>query len=111
MAVTGFELYTVASEYVTVDSIIWKRYMGRAIGMVELMMDANPQIAFAHRRSPFLPVGTFIRVPIDPELLLQKPKTLPQDSLWTDRAGYQLRGASGVSPAPDVIATEEPPTI
>jgi phage tail protein X len=96
--ITGFELYTVATEYVTVDLIIWKRYLGRAIGMVELMMDANPHLAFAHRRSPFLPVGVFVRVPIDPDLLLHKPKSLPQDSLWSDREGYRLRG-------------EAPPTI
>ena len=69
MAVTGFELHQVATEFVTVDLIIWKRYMARAPGMAELMMDANPHLAFAHRRSPFLPVGVYVRVPIDPGLL------------------------------------------
>lgn len=92
----------VTSEYVTVDLIIWKRYLGRASGMVELMMDANPHLATAHRRSPFLPVGVYIRVPIDPALLLGQPRTLPQDSLWTDQAGYQLRGQTGIG-APSVV--------
>ncbi len=101
MPVTGFELYVVQSEYVTVDLVIWKRYLGRAPGMVEIMMDANPHLATAHRRSPFLPVGVYIRVPIDPNLILGQPQTLPQDSLWTDRAGYQLRGQIGTG-APSV---------
>ena len=97
MGIVGFELYTIATEYVTADLIVWKRYLGRAPGIVEILLDANPQIAYAHRRSPFLPVGVYVRVPIDPDLILHKPKTLPQDSLWTDRSGYQLRGSPGVT--------------
>jgi len=90
MPITGFELYQVSSDYVTVDLIVWKRYRTRAPGIVELMMDANPQISHVHRTTPFLPVGTFVRVPIDPSLVIGRPQSLPQDSLWTDRAGYRL---------------------
>jgi phage tail protein X len=88
--IVGFELHKIASDFVTVDLIIWKRYRSRAQGMVELMIDANPQIAYVHRTTPFLPVGVYVRVPIDPALVLGKPPTLPQDSLWTDREGYTL---------------------
>ena len=105
MAVTGFELHQVASDCVTVDLIIWKRYLARAPGMTELMMDANPHLAFAHRRSPFIPAGVFIRIPIDESLMLGRPRTLPQDSLWTDRAGYQLRGQIGTPAAPVITPT------
>jgi phage tail protein X len=101
--VTGFELYVIESENVTVDLIIWNRYMARAPGMTELMMDANPHLAFAHRRSPFIPPGVYVRVPIDPSLMLGKPRSLPQDSLWTDRAGYRLRGEIGGPAAPAAI--------
>jgi phage tail protein X len=90
MGIIGFELHKVASDYVTADLIIWNRYKARAPGMVELMLDANPQLAYVHRFSPFIPVGVYVRVPIDPELVLGKPPTLPQDSLWTDREGYRL---------------------
>lgn len=103
MTIVGFELYAVATEYVTVSSIIWKRYLGRAPGMAELMMDANPQLATVHRRTPFIPVGVYVRVPIDPDLVLGKPKVLPQDSLWSDRQGYQLRGAPGPTALPAII--------
>lgn len=90
MTIKGYELVQVASDYVTADLIIWKRYKNRAPGMVEAMLDANPQLAFAHRRSPFIPPGTYIRVPIDPDLVAGKPKSLPQDALWTDRQGYRI---------------------
>ena len=90
MAVIGFELHKVLTEYVTVDLIIWKRYRSYARGMVELMTDANPQLAYVHRTTPFIPVGTYVRVPIDPALVLGKPPTLPQDNLWTDREGYRI---------------------
>ena len=90
MAIVGFELVQVGSEYVTADLIIWKRYKNRAHGMVEAMLDANPQLAYAHRVSCFIPVGTFVRVPIDPGLIAGKPTPMPQDALWTDRQGYQV---------------------
>ena len=90
MAVIGFELHKIMSDYVTADLIIWRRYRARAPGMVELMLDANPQLAYVHRFTPFIPPGTFVRVPIDPALVLGRPPPLPQDSLWTDREGYRL---------------------
>jgi phage tail protein X len=90
MAITGFELWQVASEYVTADLIVWKRYRNKAIGIVETMLDANPQLAFCHRVSPFIPVGTFVRVPIDPDLIAGKPQVKSQDSLWTDKQGYTV---------------------
>jgi phage tail protein X len=93
MGVTSFELHRVEADYVTADSIIWKRYLGRAPGVVEIMIDANPHLATAHRRSPFIPVGVLVRVPIDPDLILGKPQPMAQDQLWTDAQGYQLRGA------------------
>lgn|GEM_PF-2137959 len=106
MAIIGFELHRVASEYVTVDLIIWKRYRGRAEGMVELMLDANPHISHVHRVTPFLPVGVYIRVPIDPNLVLGRPAPLAQDSLWTDREGYRL--GVGQLPPPTPASTTTP---
>jgi phage tail protein X len=90
MAITSFEMYFVQSEYVTVDLIIWKRYRNRCPGIVEKTLDANPQLSWGHRTSPFLPVGTFIRIPIDPVLILGKPAPIPTENLWTDRAGYRI---------------------
>lgn len=90
MAVIGFELYKVATDYVTADLIIWKRYRQPAPGIVEAMLDANPQLAYVHRTTPFIPVGVYVRVPIDPDLLIGKRPALSTDALWTDRYGYKL---------------------
>ena len=90
MAIASFELTQVASEYVTADLIVWKKYMNRAPGMLELMLDANPQLAMVHRVTPFIPVFVYIRVPIDPDLMIGKMPIKPQDSIWVDRAGYTL---------------------
>lgn len=86
MTIQSFELVQVMTDYVTADLIVWKRYRQRAPSIVEIMVDANPQLAFAHRRSPFIPVGVFLRVPIDTALILGKPLAKPQDYLWTDRS-------------------------
>ncbi|PWT74801.1 MAG: hypothetical protein C5B60_06280 [Chloroflexi bacterium] len=78
------------SEFMTCDLIVWKRYRQRSTGIVEKMLDANPQLSWGHRTSPFIPVGTVIRMPIDPTLIIGKPPSLPTDSLWTDVKGYSL---------------------
>jgi len=78
------------SESLTCDMIVWKRYRQRSPGIVEKMLDANPQLSWGHRTSPFIPVGTLLRMPIDPSLLIGKPPSLPTDSLWTDKEGYKL---------------------
>lgn len=88
--VKGYELYMIQSEYITADMLIWRRYMQRAPGMVEALVDANPQLAFVHRTTPFIPPGVYVRVPIDPDLLIGKLATLSTDSLWTDKQGYTL---------------------
>jgi len=61
------------------------------------MLDTNPQLAFVHRFTPFIPPGTYVRVPIDPDLLLAKPQQLPQDSLWTDRERPALSSVAGMT--------------
>jgi len=90
MGVQYFEAYQIMSEYMTADLIVWKRYRQRSNGIVEKMLDANPQLSWGHRTSPFIPVGTLLRLPVDPSLLLGKPPQLPTDSLWTDTGGYRL---------------------
>jgi phage tail protein X len=85
-----FEVYQILSDFMTADLIVWHRYRQRSRGIVEKMLDANPQLSWGHRTSPFIPVGTLVRMPIDPGLLLGKPPQLPTDSLWTDAKGYSL---------------------
>lgn len=73
MAIEGFELVNIAGDYITCDMLVWRRYRRRAPGVLELLLDANPHLSIIHRYTPFLPVGTQVRLPIDPELLSGRP--------------------------------------
>jgi phage tail protein X len=84
MAVTGFELVQIMGEGVTADLLVWRRYRRPAPGILEIMLDANPQLAYVHRFTPFLPPGIFVRIPIDPDILNGKPQSQPSTGLWTD---------------------------
>ena len=75
MAVTGHELMTVAGAYITADLIVWRRYRSPAPGILEQLLDDNPHLAKLHRVSPFLPVGTELRIPIDSEILAGRPRS------------------------------------
>lgn len=89
MAVVGYELFQVAADFTTADMVVWQRYKMPAPGMVEKMLDANPQLSVVHRTTPFIPVGTLVRVPIDQAILAgQVPVSIPD--LWTDRSGYTI---------------------
>lgn len=84
MAVTGFELYEISGEGITADLLVWRRYRRPAPGILEIMLDSNPQLAYVHKYTPFLPPGLFVRVPIDPDLLAGKPQPTATSNLWTD---------------------------
>lgn len=90
MSVTGWELITVGSDWVTVDVIVWRRYRVYAPGIVEQTLDDNPHLAKLHKTSPFLPIGTQLRVPIDPAILAgaPQPKTLVR---WWEQVGGKIR--------------------
>ncbi len=89
MPIIGFEIVTVGSERITAYSLVWQRYKRRARGITEALLDFNPHLAEMHRSSPFIPVGTQVRIPIDLEMLNGRPQVTPPD-LWTDRMGYTL---------------------
>lgn len=72
--IEGYELVTVAGEYIAADVLVWRRYRQRAPGILEALLDANPDLAKLHRYSPFLPVGTEVRIPIDSDLLSGRPQ-------------------------------------
>jgi phage tail protein X len=84
MSITGFELFVISSENVTADILVWKRYRKPAPGIVEALLDANPQIALVHKTTPFLPVGMYVRVPIDLVILSGAPQTskIPASAMW-----------------------------
>ncbi len=74
MTVQSYDLVTVQGEYITADLLCWRRYRMRSPGIVEQMLAANPHLAKLHATSPFLPIGTQVRIPIDPDILKGAPR-------------------------------------
>jgi phage tail protein X len=74
MTISSYDLITVEGDFITADSIVWKRYRTRAFGIVERLLDDNPHLAKLHKLSPFLPVGTQVRIPIDTDILRNRPQ-------------------------------------
>ena len=74
MAIEGTDLVIVAGDYITVDLLVWRRYRTRPPGLFEITLDINPHLARIHRTTPFLPAGTQVRIPIDPDVLRGAPQ-------------------------------------
>lgn len=93
MAVESYDLVTVGSDFISADLILWRRYRNRAPGMIERLLDDNPHLAKAHRYSPFLPVNTQVRIPIDYGILSGAPQRANTVVLWgTTPAGNMTQG-------------------
>jgi len=91
--VSSYDLVTVTSDRITVDLIVWRRYRNHAQGVVERLLDDNPHLAKAHRFSPFLPIGTQVRIPIDTDILNGTPKMRSTVVLWgTTPSGSMTQG-------------------
>ena len=82
MTVASYDLVTVGSDYITADVILWRRYRNRAPHMIERMLDDNPHLSICHRTSPFLPVGTQVRIPIDYDVLSGSAQRKNSVVLW-----------------------------
>lgn len=70
----GFDLVTVQGDNVTADLLVWRRYKMPTRGVLEAMLACNPHLSLLHKTSPFLPVGTQVRIPIDPDVLRGMPQ-------------------------------------
>jgi hypothetical protein len=74
--ISSFELMVVQGDKITADMILWRKYRLPLAGLrlVEVFLDLNPHLAKLHRNSPFIPVGTQVRIPIDEDLLAGRPR-------------------------------------
>jgi phage tail protein X len=82
MTITSYEYLTVQGDFITADLLVWRRYKVPSYGIVEAMLDRNPHLARIHRNGPFLPVGTQVRIPIDPDILRGTPRALKTITLY-----------------------------
>jgi phage tail protein X len=110
MNVTSYDLVTVGADRITVDLIVWRRYRNRAPGIIERTLDDNPHLAKVHRYSPFLPVGTQVRIPIDFEILKGSPQVKATVVLWgTTPSGSMTQAAPTRAVIPGSVFDPENP--
>ena len=76
-----FEQMTVKGDRLTANQIVWRRYRKEAKGVTELMLRHNPHLARGHRTSPFIPVGTVVKIPIVLDILSDKPRGQAQPTV------------------------------
>jgi len=76
MAEAAYETYTVDSEVLTVDLILWRKYRRPIDGLVERTLVLNPGLA---EQGNYLPLGTELKIPY-----VAPPKTVTQKlvRLW-----------------------------
>jgi phage tail protein X len=79
-----YETIVVKGEGITPSLLVWRRYKRRALGIVEQLLEMNPEVPGMLMQSPFLPVGTIIKVPIDQRILNGGPVTTATVKVWGD---------------------------
>ncbi len=85
MADVTWETVRIKGEGIAPDLLLWRRYKMPSPGMLELMLDRNPQIMEDLAVGPFLAVGRIIHVPIDRDTLEGRPLQVPSINLFGRR--------------------------
>ena len=83
----NYDFVTVEGDFVTAWLIVWRRYRTITTGVVERMLDDNPHLAKLHRYSPFLPIGTQVRIPLYSSILAGAPRAKENIRWWETVAG------------------------
>jgi phage tail protein X len=79
----SYALIQVQGDYVTADEIVWQFYRSPSTGIVELLLDTNPQLAPLSAVSPFIPAGTVVRVPIVNSMVDRSALGQTQYRVWS----------------------------
>lgn len=85
MANVTWETVRIRGEGIAPDLLIWRRYKMPSPLMLELMLDRNPQIMEDLAVGPYLAVGRIIHVPIDRDILEDRPVQAPSINLFGRR--------------------------
>jgi len=78
MAVIAHETYTVQSEGMTLDLIVWQRFKKPMFGLVEKAL-ALPENQHLEHAGAVLPLGTEITIPIETRSAAEEVEVI---SLW-----------------------------
>lgn len=77
-----WEAIKIAGEEITPSLLCWRRYKVPYTGVLENFLDMNPQILEGLSKSPYLPVGVFVRMPIDTAVIAGAPTSVKQVTLF-----------------------------
>lgn len=78
MAVIAYETYTVRSEGMTLDLIIWQRFKRPMFGLIEKTL-ALPENQHLEHADVVLPLGTEVTIPIETRSETEEVSVI---SLW-----------------------------
>lgn len=73
----SIEKIVIEAEGMTLSRLIWRRFRTRKNGYLERVLAINPGVA----KSPYLPVGTVVSLPIGEDA--EKPKRAEAVRLWS----------------------------
>lgn len=77
-----WEAVVVEADNLTPSLLVWRRYKRPAHGVLENLLDMNPDLIELLSKSPYFPVGAIVRVPVDPAAIIGAPKSVKQVTLW-----------------------------
>jgi phage tail protein X len=75
MAVTRMEEIEIRGDNILPDLLVWRRYKRRWRNGLAAFLDANPELMGHLGMSPFLPIGMFVRMPIDDDAMKGTPQS------------------------------------
>lgn len=88
--IDGFEVIEIAGDDIPADLLVWRRYRTRARGIFEAFLDLNPLLAEGSRVSPFMQVGLQVRIPINSDLMKNRPQPIATRTVWGEANQYKL---------------------
>jgi len=77
-----WEVVIVESDNLTPSLLVWRRYKRPARGVLENLLDMNPDLIEGLSQSPYFPVGAIVRVPVDQAAISGAPQTIKLATLW-----------------------------
>jgi phage tail protein X len=77
-----WEAVVIEGDNITPSLLVWRRYKRPAAGVLENMLDMNPDLIELLSQSPYFPVGAIVRVPIDQAAISGAPRSVKQVTLW-----------------------------
>lgn len=77
MAINSIEEIEVRGDNIMPDLLVWRRYRRPWFHGLATFLDVNPELSDTLGVSPFVQVGTWVRMPIDDGVMKGTPQSVP----------------------------------